>query len=100
MTGWVRADGTGGSTDIVGHSTRAISSTKIGRSIGREVLTGFLALKSEDPAPDKALEPVESAGPRRGPALLLRPAVVVLRRPGRGWLRLPGLGRAQARAPR
>ncbi len=67
ITGWVRADGTGSSTEIVGHSTRAISSTKIGEAIDTEVLTGFVALKSEDPAPEEALEPVELPDLGEGP---------------------------------
>lgn len=67
VTGWVRADGTGDSTEIVGHSTRAISSEKIGAAIGTEVLTGFVALKSEDPAPAEALEPVELPDLGEGP---------------------------------
>lgn len=67
ITGWVRADGDGDSTDIVGRSTRAISSTKIGEAIGTPVFTGFVALKTEDPAPAEELEPVELPELGEGP---------------------------------
>ncbi|HVK29233.1 MAG TPA: SURF1 family protein [Nocardioides sp.] len=67
VTGWVRADGEGDSTDIVGHSTRAISSTKIGEAIDTPVFTGFVALKAEDPAPETALSPVELPELGEGP---------------------------------
>lgn len=67
ITGWVRADGEGDSTDIVGRSTRAISSTKIGEAIGTPVFTGFVALKTEDPEPAEPLEPVELPELGEGP---------------------------------
>lgn len=67
ITGWVRADGTGESTEVTDHSTRAISSERIGEAIGREVFTGFVALRSEDPAPAEALEPVELPELDEGP---------------------------------
>lgn len=67
VTGWVRADGDGDSTDIVGHSTRAISSARIGEAIGTPVLTGFVALKDEDPAPAEELAPVELPELGEGP---------------------------------
>ncbi len=58
---------TGDSTEIVGHSTRAISSTRIGEAIDVPVFTGFVALKSEDPAPAEELEPVELPELGEGP---------------------------------
>ncbi|HWJ67289.1 MAG TPA: SURF1 family protein [Nocardioides sp.] len=67
ITGWVRADGTGDSTEVTGRSTRAISSTAIGRALEREVFTGFVALKDEDPAPAEELEPVELPELGEGP---------------------------------
>ncbi len=67
IEGWVRADGTGGSTQVTGHSTRAIASGPIGEAIGREVFTGFVALKSEDPEAPDALEPVELPELGEGP---------------------------------
>lgn len=67
VTGWVRADGTGDSTRVTGRSTRAISSEEIGEAIDRPVLTGFLALKAEDPGPAEELEPVELPELGEGP---------------------------------
>ncbi|THI98589.1 SURF1 family protein [Nocardioides sp.] len=59
ITGWVRADGTGDSTEVTDHSTRAINSAEIGVAADREVFTGFVALRSESPEPAEPLEPVE-----------------------------------------
>lgn len=59
ITGWVRADGTGRSTEVADHSTRAISSKEIGEALDRAVYGGFVELRSEDPAPAQSLEPVE-----------------------------------------
>ncbi|WP_257425384.1 SURF1 family cytochrome oxidase biogenesis protein [Nocardioides carbamazepini] len=67
ITGWVRADGTGRSTDVDDHSTRAIASGPIGDAIGREVYTGFVALKAEDPAADEELAPVQLPELDEGP---------------------------------
>ncbi|MBM7520534.1 SURF1 family cytochrome oxidase biogenesis protein [Nocardioides nitrophenolicus] len=67
VTGWVRADGTGSSTEVDDHSTRAIASGPIGRAIDREVYTGFLALKSEDPEPETELAAVELPDLGEGP---------------------------------
>lgn len=67
VTGWVRSDGTGSSTQVNGHSTRAIASGPIGKAIEREVFTGFVALKSEDPEPAEQLEPVELPELGEGP---------------------------------
>ncbi|MDQ4052263.1 MAG: SURF1 family protein [Actinomycetota bacterium] len=67
VTGWVRADGTGDSTDVSDQSTRAISSEKIGEALDREVYGGFVELRSEDPAPEQALEPVELPELDNGP---------------------------------
>ncbi|WP_308281375.1 SURF1 family protein [Pimelobacter sp. 30-1] len=67
ITGWVRADGTGGSTQVSGRSTRAIASGPIGKATGLDVFTGFVALKAEDPEPAEALEPVELPELGEGP---------------------------------
>ena len=67
VTGWVRADGTGDSTDVSDRSTRAISSVKIGEALDREVYGGFVELRSEDPGPEEALEPVELPELDNGP---------------------------------
>jgi cytochrome oxidase assembly protein ShyY1 len=67
VTGWVRADGTGGSTEVDDHSTRAIASGPIGKAIDRKVFTGFVALKSEDPKPAEELAAVELPDLGEGP---------------------------------
>ena len=67
VTGWVRADGTGDSTQVHDLSTRAISSERIGAALGREVYGGFVELRSEDPAPAESLEPVELPELDNGP---------------------------------
>ncbi|HEX6149691.1 SURF1 family protein [Nocardioides sp.] len=67
ITGWARADATGDSTSVSDQSTRAISSVAIGEALGREVLRGFLELRSEEPAPAESLEPVELPELDNGP---------------------------------
>lgn len=59
VTGWVRADGTGSSTEVHDHATRAINSGRIGSYLDREVYGGFVELRSEDPPAAEPLEPVE-----------------------------------------
>lgn len=59
ITGWVRADGTGRSTEVADQATRAISSEQIGPALDREVYGGFVELRSEDPEPAEALAPAE-----------------------------------------
>ena len=67
VTGWVRADGTGDSTEVTNLSARAISSERIGSAIGRPTYAGFVELRSEDPEPATALEPVELPELDNGP---------------------------------
>jgi cytochrome oxidase assembly protein ShyY1 len=67
VTGYVRANGTGDSTRVTDLSARAISSDEIGPAIGRPVYGGFVDLRSEDPAPETALEPVELPELDNGP---------------------------------
>ncbi|MCB0905582.1 MAG: SURF1 family protein [Nocardioidaceae bacterium] len=67
IQGWVRADATGDSTVVTDGSTRAISSRTIGDYLGRDLLSGFVELKSEDPAPDQPLVPVELPDLGNGP---------------------------------
>jgi cytochrome oxidase assembly protein ShyY1 len=67
VTGWVRANATGDSTAVADRSTRAVSSREIGPALDREVLGGFVDLRSEDPAPRTALEPVEQPELDDGP---------------------------------
>ncbi|UMG92438.1 SURF1 family protein [Nocardioides sp. TF02-7] len=67
VTGWVRADGTGDSTEVVDRGTRAISSVAIGEALGREVFGGFVDLRSEDPPPAEPLEAAEPPDLGEGP---------------------------------
>ncbi len=67
ITGWVRADGTGDSTQVTDSSTRAISSEAIGDALDREVYGGFVELQSEDPAPEEPLELAEAPERDEGP---------------------------------
>ncbi|WP_121251359.1 SURF1 family protein [Nocardioides ferulae] len=67
VTGYVRADGTGASTEVDDMSTRAVNSEVIGEAIGREVFTGWVELRSEDPPPAQPLEPVELPELDNGP---------------------------------
>lgn len=67
VTGWVRADGTGDSTEVVNQATRAISSSEIGPALGREVYGGFVELRSEDPEPAESLAPVDMPELDNGP---------------------------------
>jgi cytochrome oxidase assembly protein ShyY1 len=67
VSGYVRADGSGDSTTVSNRSTRAIDSEKVGEALDREVYGGFVELRSEDPAPATALEPVELPELNDGP---------------------------------
>jgi cytochrome oxidase assembly protein ShyY1 len=67
VTGWVRGDGTGDSTEVHNQATRAISSERIGAALDREVYGGFVELRSEEPAPAESLEPVELPELDNGP---------------------------------
>lgn len=67
VEGWVRADATGDSTAVDGHSTRAISSQQIGAALDRRVYGGFVELKSENGRPADGLEPVELPELDNGP---------------------------------
>jgi cytochrome oxidase assembly protein ShyY1 len=67
VTGWVRADGSGDSTEVHDQSTRAISSERIGEALDREVYGGFVDLRSENPEPAESLEQVELPELDNGP---------------------------------
>ncbi len=67
VTGWVRTDASGDSTRVTNQSTRSISSATIGEALDREVYGGFVDLKSESPAPDRALEGAELPELDNGP---------------------------------
>ncbi len=67
VDGWVRADATGDSTRVTDHSTRAISSTRIGEALGRQLYGGFVELESENGDPAADLKPVELPELDNGP---------------------------------
>ncbi|MGI8522270.1 MAG: SURF1 family cytochrome oxidase biogenesis protein [Nocardioides sp.] len=67
VTGWVRQDATGGSTEVTAQSTRAISSAAIGPALGLQVYGGFVDLKAEDPAPATPLAAAEPPDLGNGP---------------------------------
>jgi cytochrome oxidase assembly protein ShyY1 len=67
VEGWVRADADGDSTNVSNHSTRSISSERIGKAIGQEVYGGFVLLDTEDGQPAADLEPVELPELNNGP---------------------------------
>ncbi|PUA80182.1 SURF1 family protein [Nocardioides currus] len=67
IDGWVRLDATGDSTRVSDQSTRAINSDRIGEALDRDVVTGFVDLRSESPEPDQALLPVELPELDNGP---------------------------------
>jgi len=67
VEGWVRADADGDSTTVTDHSTRSISSERIGEAIGQEVYGGFVVLDTEDGSPAADLEPVELPELNNGP---------------------------------
>ncbi|WP_210443256.1 SURF1 family protein [Nocardioides sp. SYSU D00065] len=67
VTGWVRRDAEGDSTAVTDGSTRAVNSERIGEALGREVLGGWIDLRSESPAPATPLEPVEMPELNEGP---------------------------------
>ncbi len=67
ITAWVRQDGTGGSTTVTDHSTRAISSERIGEALDRPVLGGFADLRSESPEPETPLRQAELPELDNGP---------------------------------
>ena len=59
VLGWVRVDGTGGSTDVTDLATRAISSRAAAKVLPYPLYGGFLDLHTESPAPATPLEPTE-----------------------------------------
>ena len=67
VEGWVRADGSGDSTEVDDLSTRAVSSDKIGKALDRDVYGGFVELRSENGDPADVLEPVELPELNNGP---------------------------------
>jgi cytochrome oxidase assembly protein ShyY1 len=67
ITGWVRRDATGRSTEVSDRSTRSVSSAQIGPALDREVYTGFVDLASETPEPATPLELAETPELNDGP---------------------------------
>lgn len=67
ITGWVRRDAEGDSAEVADQSTRAVDSGRIGDALGREVLGGWVDLRSESPEPETPLVPVELPELDEGP---------------------------------
>jgi cytochrome oxidase assembly protein ShyY1 len=67
ITGWVRRDAEGDSTEVTDRSTRAVDSGRIGDALGRDVLGGWVDLRSESPEPETPLVPVELPELDEGP---------------------------------
>jgi cytochrome oxidase assembly protein ShyY1 len=59
VLGWVRVDGTGGSTNVTDMAARAISSRAAEKVLPYPLYGGFLDLHTESPPPAKPLEPTE-----------------------------------------
>ena len=94
VTGWVRADATGDSAVVEDGSTRAISARRSARPSAARSTAGSSTSRPRTRAAHRA-GARRAARPRQRPALLLRPAVVVLRAARRLRLRLPRVGRAR-----
>jgi cytochrome oxidase assembly protein ShyY1 len=67
VTGWVRRDAEGDSTEVTDRSTRAVNSERIGEALDREVMGGWIDLRSESPEPETPLLPVEMPELHNGP---------------------------------
>jgi cytochrome oxidase assembly protein ShyY1 len=67
VTGWVRRDAAGDSTQVTDQSTRAVDSDAIGEALDREVVGGWIDLRTESPEPETALQPVEMPELNEGP---------------------------------
>lgn len=67
VTGWVRRDAEGDSTEVSDQSTRAVNSEQIGEALDREVMGGWIDLRSESPEPETPLLPVEMPELDNGP---------------------------------
>ncbi len=71
ITGWVRADGTGDSTDVAQvdgyHATRALSSTQVADVVEDSLVTGWLHLDTESPSPTTQLRKADLPELDNGP---------------------------------
>lgn len=70
VTGWVRIDGTGGSTVVTDASARAISSIEIAKTLSYPVRSGFIDLQSESASGAGHLVPAERPSLSDGPHLI------------------------------
>jgi cytochrome oxidase assembly protein ShyY1 len=67
VTGWVRQDASGRSTEVTDHSTRSISSREIAEALDLTAYGGFVDLESESPEAADPLEPAELPDLGSGP---------------------------------
>jgi cytochrome oxidase assembly protein ShyY1 len=71
ITGWVRADGTGDSTDVAQvdgyHATRVLSSAQVAKVVDEPLLTGWLHLDTESPEPATQLRQADLPELDNGP---------------------------------
>lgn len=67
ITGFVRQDAEGDSTQVSDQSTRAVNSGEIARALDREVLGGWVDLRTESPEAATPLAPVEMPELNEGP---------------------------------
>jgi len=67
VTGWVRIDGSGSSTQVDDHSVRSVSSAAIGPVVGHPVYAGFVDLETESPAAATPLTVTELPELNNGP---------------------------------
>ncbi len=67
VSGYVRADATGGATAVDDGSTRAVSSETIGSRLDYPVYAGYVAVGTESPEPERPLVPVEKPDLSGGP---------------------------------
>ena len=67
VTGFVRQDAEGDSTQVSDQSTRAVNSAEIGQALDREVLGGWIDLRTESPEAATPLAPVEMPELNEGP---------------------------------
>jgi cytochrome oxidase assembly protein ShyY1 len=67
VTGFVRQDAEGDSTRVSDQSTRAVNSAEIAEALDREVLGGWIDLRTESPEAATPLAPVEMPELNEGP---------------------------------
>jgi cytochrome oxidase assembly protein ShyY1 len=67
VVGWVRADATGGSTQVSERSVRSISSRAIGKGLAYPLLRGFVDAETETPSSADKLVPAELPDLGNGP---------------------------------